>query len=100
MVLRGMCPPSGRAPRSRRDAAESTSASSVLLASKLVLRCQAPGRWRVAGAIYVLRSATVALLRPQSEPISGDARGLRSIRGAADYRASEIGSASSADRAP
>jgi len=44
-----------------------------------VLRCQAPGRWRAAGAIYVLRSATVALLRPQSEPISGDARGLRSI---------------------
>ena len=54
----------------------------------MLLRCQAPGRWRVAGAIYVLRSATVALLWPQSEPIGGDTWELRSIA-AQRYRASE-----------
>lgn len=39
-----------------------------------------PGAFhRRRGHLCLSRSATVALLRPQSEPISGDARGLRSI---------------------
>lgn len=60
-----------------------------------------PGAFhRRRGHLCLSWSATVALLRPQSEPISGDARGLRAIRRAADYRASETGSAHRADRAP
>src|SRR5260221_3892325 len=82
----GMAPPFGKAPKSRLRSGPSIYPSSQSALGEsvahrgLFLRCQAAGRLqRRRGHLCLGSVATVALLRGGSEPIGGDARGLRPI---------------------